>query len=37
MIVINRQSKKKVYQALIDLCCEVCDEFQLVFRKDFAR
>ncbi|BBP93326.1 hypothetical protein BsIDN1_69440 [Bacillus safensis] len=36
MIVLNREPRKKEYNALIDLCCEVCDEFQLVFRKDFA-
>ncbi|MGV6982084.1 stage III sporulation protein AH [Bacillus pumilus] len=36
MIVLNRQPRKKEYNELIDLCCKVCDEFQLVFRKDFA-
>ncbi|MEH7805442.1 stage III sporulation protein AH, partial [Bacillus pumilus] len=36
MIFLNRQPKKKEYNELIDLCCKVCDEFQLVFRKDFA-
>ena len=33
MIVLNRQPRKKEYNALIDICCEVCDEFQLVLEK----
>ncbi|WP_144532052.1 stage III sporulation protein AH [Bacillus pumilus] len=36
MFVLNRQPRNMEYNALIDLCCEVCDEFQLVLRKDLA-
>lgn len=36
MITIIKNPKKEVYRDLIDLACEVCDEFHIVLRKDMG-
>nr|BAA31538.1 stage III sporulation protein AH [Bacillus sp.] [Bacillus sp. (in: firmicutes)] len=36
MLSIERNPKNKVYDELIDLCFEVCDEFHLVIRTDMG-
>lgn len=36
MLSVERDPKNRVYQELIDLCFEVCDEFHLVIRTDMG-
>ncbi|TDL89551.1 stage III sporulation protein AH [Vibrio vulnificus] len=36
MIVIKKNPKKDVYKALIDMAIDVCDEFQIILRKDLG-